>query len=279
MVAAAGWYADPWGRAALRWWDGVQWTASTQAAPTASSHPQDAVGDVADHRNHRSPSVGDPLESLGEADDRSPSRRLVDKPPWERSKFERGASGAGIAFERRDAVPDGKALLACDPWAACVIMSERTANGLDLQDDSALWGAIARHHGAPEPVLVSLPSFGGGTVESISPTDVLHALASYATARAKSYTPAEDEHCAEEDCDHYECDGCAYTPAEFWIDHLPYYRRFLKEHAPRIVWLDQLRANLEADLLREVVCANDSERPQRCLRMVSYLAMRPSLGA
>lgn len=28
-VAAAGWYADPWRRAPLRWWDGSQWTAWT----------------------------------------------------------------------------------------------------------------------------------------------------------------------------------------------------------------------------------------------------------
>jgi RsiW-degrading membrane proteinase PrsW (M82 family) len=34
-----GWYADPWGVAPWRWWDGVQWTAQT-AAPLASRKPR-----------------------------------------------------------------------------------------------------------------------------------------------------------------------------------------------------------------------------------------------
>jgi hypothetical protein len=25
----AGWYADPWSQAPLRWWDGLQWTSHT----------------------------------------------------------------------------------------------------------------------------------------------------------------------------------------------------------------------------------------------------------
>jgi len=37
MTAAPGWYSDPGTRAVLRWWDGVQWTASTQPLPMASS--------------------------------------------------------------------------------------------------------------------------------------------------------------------------------------------------------------------------------------------------
>ena len=28
-VVAAGWYADPWGRAPLRWWDGTAWSWQT----------------------------------------------------------------------------------------------------------------------------------------------------------------------------------------------------------------------------------------------------------
>jgi ATP-dependent DNA helicase PIF1 len=33
MAVAAGWYTDPWGQAALRWWDGMQWTGFTDCAP------------------------------------------------------------------------------------------------------------------------------------------------------------------------------------------------------------------------------------------------------
>jgi hypothetical protein len=29
-----GWYADPWRRAPLRWWDGSQWTSATFAQPS-----------------------------------------------------------------------------------------------------------------------------------------------------------------------------------------------------------------------------------------------------
>jgi hypothetical protein len=29
-----GWYADPWGRAPLRWWDGAQWTGSVSEPPS-----------------------------------------------------------------------------------------------------------------------------------------------------------------------------------------------------------------------------------------------------
>jgi hypothetical protein len=31
----AGWYADPWGLAPLRWWDGTQWTGNVSEPPTA----------------------------------------------------------------------------------------------------------------------------------------------------------------------------------------------------------------------------------------------------
>ncbi|WP_460370058.1 DUF2510 domain-containing protein, partial [Actinocorallia lasiicapitis] len=35
-----GWYPDPQGTPGLqRWWDGGQWTAGTQTAPSAASTP------------------------------------------------------------------------------------------------------------------------------------------------------------------------------------------------------------------------------------------------
>ncbi len=33
----AGWYADPWKLAALRWWDGTQWTGDVHGQPPASA--------------------------------------------------------------------------------------------------------------------------------------------------------------------------------------------------------------------------------------------------
>lgn len=36
---AAGWYADPNGGSALRYWDGAVWTDATQPAPVAAGHP------------------------------------------------------------------------------------------------------------------------------------------------------------------------------------------------------------------------------------------------
>lgn len=74
------------------------------------------------------------------------------EPPWKRSQFERRASGWGIAFQRNDHVPDGQAMLACDGWAACVVMSNSTADRLGLQDDAALWSVIA-HQQSPSQVL------------------------------------------------------------------------------------------------------------------------------
>lgn len=42
MDAAAGWYADPWGNATWRWWNGYEWTAHTHTAqpdPTPAPVP------------------------------------------------------------------------------------------------------------------------------------------------------------------------------------------------------------------------------------------------
>ncbi|CAN5636246.1 hypothetical protein BH10ACT8_BH10ACT8_03000 [soil metagenome] len=45
----AGWYPDPSGTAAQRWWDGAQWTETTRAAPAAeqSVYGQPAYGQPA----------------------------------------------------------------------------------------------------------------------------------------------------------------------------------------------------------------------------------------
>lgn len=46
MTIAAGWYADPWGEAPLRWWDGYQWTAWTHILETHLPHgvPEQSAG-------------------------------------------------------------------------------------------------------------------------------------------------------------------------------------------------------------------------------------------
>jgi hypothetical protein len=256
MPSAADWYADPWGQAPMRWWDGVQWTAWTQRPEGSVPDSTPEVRDAIDQEPRPQP-AGGPAELLGEPDPRGRDESLSqDKLPWERSKFERSASGSGIAFERNDLVTHGQALLACDSWAACVIMSDATADGLDPKDDSALWGAIARHHASPKPLLVNLPSFGGdGTTQEIRQTHSLLSLASHAAIRAKSFNPGDDDDADDED------DYIPENPRAFWIEHPPYYRRFLKERVPRILWLDQLRARLETDLLHEVVADSRDERP------------------
>lgn len=40
-----GWYPDPWGQAALRWWDGIQWTSWTHELENHSMAPTVQVGD------------------------------------------------------------------------------------------------------------------------------------------------------------------------------------------------------------------------------------------
>lgn len=42
MSAPAGWYPDPQSPAAQRWWDGTQWSAHVQPAPTAWAPPAPA---------------------------------------------------------------------------------------------------------------------------------------------------------------------------------------------------------------------------------------------
>lgn len=39
ILPVAGWYADPWGVAPLRWWDGAQWTGYAGGAPVAGVNP------------------------------------------------------------------------------------------------------------------------------------------------------------------------------------------------------------------------------------------------
>jgi hypothetical protein len=36
----AGWYPDPWGQAAQRWWDGQQWTSHVEGAAATGTTPQ-----------------------------------------------------------------------------------------------------------------------------------------------------------------------------------------------------------------------------------------------
>lgn len=176
---------------------------------------------------------------------------------WEISRFERHATEAGITFERNGLVPSGQALMVCGPDAACIIVNGETADGLAPNDDSALWGAIARHGASSrEPVLVNLPSFGSDTIVKIIPHR-LEPLAAYAVARAKSFASPEGEEAGDRYAHYYDrvdhhCSSRKYQG---------YYQRFLKERVHQVPWLDKIRSELIQALTDEVVweCA---ERPR-----------------
>jgi len=44
-AAPAAWHRDPWGLAAMRWWDGAQWTGYVSGPPPAALAPPDLVGE------------------------------------------------------------------------------------------------------------------------------------------------------------------------------------------------------------------------------------------
>lgn len=179
------------------------------------------------------------------------------EPPWKRSQFERRASGWGIAFQRNDHVPDGQAMLACDAWAACVVMSNSTADRLGLQDDSALWTVIA-HQQYPEPVLLGLPTFGGGgTVEAVVPQSGLGALGTQAVARAKSFNPYDDDEPDDDEDD--EDDYAPEDSSSFWLDQETHYRWFLRERAPGVRWLNGFRAAFARELARAAAKNRDAQ--------------------
>lgn len=307
-----GWYADPWGEATLRWWDGLQWTAWThtdespiadQGSPESGSERSIAVvsnepeavvtlhygsdnsggtdmGEadsqlsnavvVADATREIEEDLAATAPDLAVVQSAEASRESALKqsraeiPPWQRSKFERLASGGGIAFERNNLVPLGQALLACDPWAACVITSDSTADGMTRLDDEALWAAVASHGiSSREPVVVNLPSFGGGgAVEEIPVTHPVHALSAHAVSRAQSFLPYDGKK-TDEYGDYY------FDPDEdvrdYWTENPPYYRRFLaeaEEDAPRIRWLDDLRNKFTQQLITTSVVHDHDERPR-----------------
>lgn len=62
MTAQPGWYADPWGHAELRWWDGAQWTYWTHPPapkePAAQPKPERVHTRVDDVESMRSASNG-----------------------------------------------------------------------------------------------------------------------------------------------------------------------------------------------------------------------------
>lgn len=151
-------------------------------------------------------------------------------------ELELNADRWGIAFETHALMPEGQALLACNSWAACIIVSETTADRLEPEDDVAVWGAIARHGAqTAEAFLVSLPSFGGsGTIEPIPPFHPAQPLIQHATSRAKTFQLADHQ-------------------PEYWGNGQSHYRNYLAEQVPRIRWLDELRRKIVGDLAQQVV--------------------------
>ncbi len=181
--------------------------------------------------------------------------------PWQISRFESGAAKAGIVFERNDLVSLGNALLACGPNAACIIVSNETADRLTPNDDSALWSAIARRGtNSSESVIVHLPTFGGNaSLEVGQVPHATHPLGGYATIRATTYVPADAERTEsniqffDDSAEHlvFLNDTGNYLSSRRQYDG--YYKRFIEEHVPRIHWLNEVRARLIKELIRNVV--------------------------
>lgn len=191
--------------------------------------------------------------------------RDPNKSPWDPSCFRYQAPVAGIAFEFDERVPEGLALLACAAQAACVIVSEITADALGTTDDSALWRAMAALGTQSHPALVRLPAFGGdGSLDPITPHHPLQPLAEYAASRSRSFEAGADDGRFGLLIGETELDPRFFGP-DFYPAHMAaepdsiqrntqgYYRRFLIDRAEKIPWIDELRAEVIARIASDVV--------------------------
>ncbi|UXA15809.1 hypothetical protein KXD97_32680 (plasmid) [Mycobacterium sp. SMC-8] len=167
----------------------------------------------------------------------------------------------GIAFERNERVPHGRALLVCDARAACIMTSHATAERLHYREDTAaLWIAMSWAK-AGQPVLVGLPAFGGDPRDAQSLPRELRDLGETAATLATSFRPpdpwGEDEDYGE-DGDHDEDDDDEDDDEEYEETH---YQWFMQEQARGVRWLSTFRTAL----IRELVTrsAANADRPSR----------------
>ena len=161
---------------------------------------------------------------------------------WKCCELERRASGWGIAFRRDDRVPHGQALLACDAWAACIMVSHPTAEQLGSEDSAALWTAMSCVRQG-EPALVALPAFGGEAGEAHPLPSALSDLGDEAGKLATSFNPPFYDDDEDED-DDYEPEWMA----SYWEDNQTHYRWFMQERAPGVRWLSTFRPALVREL-------------------------------
>lgn len=134
------------------------------------------------------------------------------------------------------------------------MMSDHTADRLDVPDDAAVWGAIARQDVlVHRPVLIHLPTFAGDRDHLESPMTLAdRSLTEYASERARSFTPWEDEDLPD--------DEIAEMLAASYADTESHYQWYLRERAAKVRWLDELRAKFVHDLIQEGVSSDDPER-------------------
>lgn len=203
-------------------------------------------------------------------------RRTKDpsKLPWDPGRFESQAPVAGIAFELDARIAEGWALLVCEPEAACVIMSEATADSLSTTDDSTLWHAIAKVGPRSTAAILRLPAFGGdGSPQPVPPNDPAQPLIQHAVARAQSFKSQPDDGrfeliIATEDTE--RDDG--YFGHEFYRGKTAeepgpinrytqgYYQKFVAERAHQIPRIDELRKAAIERIANEILDDADLRR-------------------
>jgi hypothetical protein len=157
---------------------------------------------------------------------------------WKCCELERRASGWGIAFQRDDRVPHGQALLACDAWAACIVVSHSTAERLGSLDSAALWTAMSCVRQG-EPALFGLPAFGGEAGKARALPGGLSDLGEEARKLATSFNPPDDEDDDEDEDEWLD---------SYWADEETHYRWFMQERAPGVRLLSTFRPALVREL-------------------------------
>ena len=179
---------------------------------------------------------------------------------WKCCELERRSAEWGIAFQRNARVPNGLALVACDPWAACIMASHSTAERLGREDSAALWTAMSWAKPG-EPVLVGLPAFGGDPREARELPSSLSDLGRSAAGLAASFYPPSDWD-DDDDDDGYDEDAARAEQQwleQYWANNGTHYRWFMEERARGVRWLSTFRPALIRELATR--SATNADRP------------------